>query len=173
IHGAFRGSRPHYRMQLVDEKNDFALGLLDLFEHSFEPLFEFPTVFGAGNQRAHIQSDEPLVLETLRHIAADDALGQPFDDGSLSPPRVADQHGIIFTAPGEYLDHAPNFFVAADYRVKLALSGELGEVTAVSAKRFIGRFRILLRHPLVAAYALQRLRQLFACDAELLKDTAR
>ena len=41
-------------MQLIDEENDFALGFLDLFEDGLEPLFKLPSVFGPGNERAHI-----------------------------------------------------------------------------------------------------------------------
>ena len=136
-------------------------GFLHLFEHGFEPLFEFAAVFGSGNERAHVQGDQLFVFETLGHVAAHDALRQSFDDGGLADARIADQHGIIFTAPGQHLDDAANFFVAADHRVELALGGKLGEVAAIFAESFVGRFWILRRHPLVAAYLFQRLRPIF------------
>ena len=161
VHGAFGRARAHHRVQLVDEQNDFALGFLNFFEHGFEPLFEFAAVFRAGDQRAHVQGNELFVLEALRHVAADDALRQAFDDGGFSHARIADQHGIIFAAPGQHLDHAANFFVAADHRIELALGGELGEVAAIFAESFIGRFRILRRHPLVAADLFERLPPIF------------
>ena len=45
-----------------------------------------------------------LVLEPLGHVAANDALGQPFDDGGLAHARLADQHGVVLGAPRQDLD---------------------------------------------------------------------
>ena len=94
---------------------------------------------------------------------------KPFDNGGFADAGIADQHGIVFAAPGEHLDHAANLFVAADHRVELALGGELGEVAAVLAESFVGRFGILRRHPLVAADIFERAGQFFAREAKLLE----
>ncbi len=48
----------------------------DLFEHRFQALFELAAVLGAGDQGAHIQLHQALVLEAFGHVAVDDALGQ-------------------------------------------------------------------------------------------------
>ena len=91
-------------MQLVDEED--AAGLLDLGDDLLQPLFELAAVLGAGDQRADIERDQPLVLQLLRHIAADDALGQAFDDGGLADARLADQRRVVLGAPREDLHHA-------------------------------------------------------------------
>ena len=57
---------PDDGVQLVDKQNDLALRVLDFLEHGFEPLFEFAAVLGAGDQRAHIERDDALVLQALR-----------------------------------------------------------------------------------------------------------
>ena len=40
-----------------------------------------------------------LVLQALRNVAADDALGQALDDGRLTDAGLADQHRIVLRAP--------------------------------------------------------------------------
>ena len=172
IHGAFRGSRADHGVQLVDEENDLALGFLHLFEHGLEALFEFAAIFGAGDERAHIERDDSFILQTLGHVAAQHALRQPLDDRGLAHAGVADQHRVVFAPPREHLDHAPNFFIAADDRIELALSGKLGEIAAIFSQRFIRRFGILRGHALVAANIFERARQLFARDAKFFEDAS-
>ena len=61
------------RVQLVKEQNDLALGLLDLAQYRLEPFFELAAILRAGNQRAQIEGNHPLVLQTLGHVALNDA----------------------------------------------------------------------------------------------------
>ena len=68
-------------------------------QDGFEPLLELAAIFCAGNQRAHIESQELLVLQAFRHVAVDDALRKTFDDGRLADAGFADQHRIVFGAP--------------------------------------------------------------------------
>ena len=110
-------------MQLVDEQDDLALALGDLLEDGLQALLELAAVLGAGHQGADVQGDHPLVLEALGHVAVDDPLGQPFDDGRLAHARLADQHRVVLRPAGEHLDDAADLLVAADDRVELALPG--------------------------------------------------
>ena len=135
-------------VQLVDEQDDLALGGVDLLQHRLQPFLELAAVLGPGDQRAHVQRDNPLVLEPLGHVAAHDALGQPLDDGRLADARLADQHGVVLRPPGEDLDDAPDFLVAPDDRVELALAGRIGQVAAVLVQRLVGRLGVLRRHAL-------------------------
>ena len=62
-----------------------------------------------------------LVLQAFGHVAADDALGESFDDGGLADARFADQHRVVFGPARQNLDHAADLLVAADDRIELAL----------------------------------------------------
>ena len=94
---------------------------------------------------------DALVLEALRHVALDDAQGEPFDDRRLADARLADEHGVVLRAPREDLDHAADFLVAADDRVELALLGPLDQVDAVLFQRLELAFGVLIGDARAAA----------------------
>ena len=158
VHGALGRAGADHRVQLVDEEDDLALRLLHVLEHGLEPLLELAAVLGAGDQRAHVERDDALVLEPLGHVAAHDALGQPLDDRRLADAGLADQHRVVLGAAREDLDHAADLLVAADDRVELALLGERGEVAPVLLQRLVGPLGRLARHPLAASHGRQSLR---------------
>ena len=132
---ALGGAGADDRVQLVDEQNDAALRVLHLAEHGLEPLLELAAELRAGDEGAHVERDHPLVLEALRHVAVDDAQGEPLDDRRLADARLADEHGVVLGPPRQHLDDAADFLVAADHRVELALLGPLDEVDAVLLER--------------------------------------
>ena len=82
-------------------------------------------------ERAHIERDDALVLQALRHVALHDPQGEPFGDGRLADARLADQHRIVLRAARKHLDHAADFLVAADHRIELAVAGPFDQVDAV------------------------------------------
>ena len=98
-------------------------GLGDLLQHGLEPLLELAAVLGPGDQRPHVEGDDALVLQPLGHVAADDPLGQPLDDGGLADAGLADQHRVVLGPPAQHLDDAADLLVAADDRVELAVAG--------------------------------------------------
>ena len=100
-------------------------GFLHFLQHRLEALFELAAILRAGDQRAHVERDDALVLQPLGHVAAHDALGQPFDDGGLADAGLADQHRVVLGAARQHLDDAADLLVAADHRVELALRGQL------------------------------------------------
>ena len=53
-----------------------AVGALHLFDHSLQPLLKLASVLRAGNQRSHVERQQPAVLEGLGHVAGGDALRQ-------------------------------------------------------------------------------------------------
>ena len=97
----------------------------DFLEDGLQALLEFAAELGAGDEGAHVEGDDVLVLQAFRHIAADDALGQAFDDGGLADAGLADEHGIVLGAAGKDLDDAADLFIAADDGIELALGGGL------------------------------------------------
>ena len=107
-------------------------------EHGFEPLLELAAIFRAGDQGAHVEGQELLVLQALGHVAVDDAQRQAFDDRRLADAGLADEHGIILGAPRQHLDGAADFFVAPDHRIELAVARCLGQVAGVFLQRIVG-----------------------------------
>ena len=107
-------------------------------EHRLEPLLELAAIFGAGNQRAHVERQQFLVLQALRHVAIDDAQRQALDDRGLADAGLADQHGVIFGAAREHLHGAADFLVAANDRIELAVARGLRQVAGIFLERIIG-----------------------------------
>ena len=116
----------HQGVHLVDEQDDRALGGGDLVEHGLQPLLELAAVFRAGDQRAHVEREQLLVLQALGHVAVDDAQGEALDDGRLADAGLADQDGVVLGAARQDLDGAADLLVAADDRVELAVAGRPG-----------------------------------------------
>ena len=129
----------------------------DFLQHRLEPLLEFAAVLRARDERAHVERDDPLVLEPFGNVLAHDALREPFDDRGLADAGLADEHRIVLGAPRQHLDHPPDLVVAADDRIELALARELGEIAAVSLERLVGALRVLARDALRAAHRGHRL----------------
>ncbi len=124
-------ARAHQHVQLVDEGDDLAVGVVDLFEHGLEPLLELAAVHRAGDEGGEVERDELLALERVGDVAGDDALGEPLDDGGLADAGLADEHRVVLGAAGEHLADAADLGVTPDHGVEFAALGDLGEVDAV------------------------------------------
>ena len=157
-------ARADDRVQLVDEEDDLALGVLDLLEDGLDPLLELAAVLRAGEQGADVERPHALALQALGHVAGDDPLGEALDDRGLPHSGLADQDRVVLRAAREHLDHAPDLLVAPDDRVELALLGELGQVAAELLERLVGALRVLGGDALAAADLLQAREQLVARD---------
>ena len=129
-----RGAGADHGVQLVDEQHDLAFGVDDFLQHRLQAILELAAILRAGDQRAHVERDDLLVLQPFGHVAADDALRQAFDDGGLADAGLADQHRIVLGAARQHLDDAAHFLVAADHRIELALARQLGEIAAVASR---------------------------------------
>ena len=87
----------------------------------------------------HVEREQLLVLQALRHVAIDDALGKPLDDRGLADPGLADQNRIVLGAAGKHLDGAADLLVAADHGIDLALARGLGEIARIARfERVVG-----------------------------------
>ena len=127
-------------MHLVDEQDDAPVRRRHLLQHGLEPLFELAAIFRTGDQGTHVERKQLLVVQALRHVAVDDALGETLDDGGLADAGFADQHRVVLRAAGEHLDGAPDLLVAPDHGVDLAVARGLGEIARVFFQRVIGVF---------------------------------
>ena len=156
VHGALGRPGADHRVELVDEEDDPPVAVLDLLEDRLQALLELAAVLGARDERPEVQPHDPLVLERLGHVAADDPLGQPFDDRGLADPRLADQDRVVLRAAAQDLDDAPDLLVAADDRIEPARARLLGQVAAVLLEGLVGALRVRRRDALAAADAGQR-----------------
>ena len=143
VDGAFCSARAHDRVQLVDEEDQLALGVLDLLEHGLQTLFELAPVLRACEQRADVERPHALALQSLGHVAGDDALGEPLDDRRLSGAWLADQHRVVLRAARQDLNDAPDLLVASDHRVELALLRRLGQIPPELRERVVRPLGIL------------------------------
>ena len=140
VHRAVRLAGADEGVHLVDEEDDLPFRRGHLGEHRLQPLLELAAIFCAGDQRAHVEREQLLVLQRFRHVAVDDAERQALDDGGLADARLADQHRVVLGAAGEHLDGAADLLVAADDRVELALARRLGQVARVFLQRVVAGF---------------------------------
>ena len=173
VHGALGRAGADDRVELVDEQDHPALGVLDLLEDGLQPLLELAPELRPGDQRPQIERDDPLVAERLGHVAADDPLGQALDDRRLAHARLADQDRVVLRPPAEDLDHPPDLVVAADHRVELARPGLGGQVAAVLLEGLVGGLGVGRGDPLAAADALERLEDRLAAGAVALEERLR
>ena len=116
-------------VQLVDEE-DAVVGVANLLDDLLEALLELAAILGAGDQRADVERQDALVDERLGHVAGDDPLGQPLDDGGLADTRLADQRRVVLGAAREDLDDALDLLLATDDGVELARAHRVGQVDA-------------------------------------------
>ena len=86
-------------MELVDERDDLALGLLDLGEDGLEAFLELAAILRTRDHRREVERDEPATAQRLGHVACDDALGESFDDGGLADAGLTDQDGVVLRTP--------------------------------------------------------------------------
>ena len=82
-------------MQLIDEQQNFALGLLDFLKHGFQPFLEFAAVLCAGDKGAHIKAEYGFVLQPLGNVPPDYTLSKPLGNGGFTYAGFADEHGIV------------------------------------------------------------------------------
>ena len=94
-----------------------------------------------------------------------DALGEPFGDGRLAHARLPDQDGVVLGAAREDLNDAPDFLLATDNRVELALARQRGEVSRVLLQSLELRFRRGIGHARRATHLGERLENLLARNA--------
>ena len=144
-------ARAHQHVQLVDERDDAAVGVGDLLEHALQPLLELAAVHRAGDERRDVDRDELLVFERVGDVARDDALREALDDGGLADAGLADEHGVVLGAAGQHLADATDLAVAPDDGVELALAGAVGEV---DPELLEGAARILLPGALRGVHAV-------------------
>ena len=146
-HGSFAAAGTHQSVELVHESDDLALGIVDLFQHSFEALFKFAPVLCSGDNCRQIEGNELFAFERIGDITGDDALREAFHDRRLTDTWFTNENWVVFGAPGQHLRHPANFLIAANHGIKFSLAGNISEVYPVLLQGTLGIFVITrLRH---------------------------
>ena len=173
VHGAFGLAGADDGVQLVDEQDDLALGFLHFLEHRLEPLLELAAVLGAGDQRAHVQGDDALVLQALPARRRGRCAGPgPSTMAVLPTPGSPISTGLFLVRRDSTWMTRRISSSRPMTGSSLPCRGQLGQVAAVAFQGLVGRFGVLRGDALVAAHFLQRRHQPVAGDAELLEQPA-
>ena len=77
-------------MNFINEQQNLSVGFGDFIQYGFQSFFKFAAVFRTGNQRAHIERIESLILQRFRHITGDNTAGKPFNDSRFADARFTD-----------------------------------------------------------------------------------
>ena len=129
VDGAFGGTRADQRVKLVDEE-DAVAARAQLLDDLLEPLLELAAVLRAGNQRADVQREDPLVHQGLGDVARHDPMREAFGDGRLADAGLADEGGVVLAPSRQDLNDPLDLLLAADHRVEGAGACRLGQVDA-------------------------------------------
>ena len=72
-------------------------------------------------------NDTPIV-ESLGHVAVDDAQREPFDNGGFAYAGLADEHRVILGSAGEDLNHPADFVVTTNDWIESSFGREIGQI---------------------------------------------
>ena len=106
-----------------------------------------PRYFAPATIAPRSSATSRLFLQGLGHVALDDPLGEPLDDGGLADAGLADEHGVVLRTAREHLHDAADLLVPADDRVELALAGGGREVGAELLQRLVLALGVGCGHP--------------------------
>ena len=122
-------------MHFVDEQHDITAFSADFIEHALQAFLEFTAIFRPGDQRPHVERHQAFVLQPVGHIAIGDAQREAFDHRCLADAGFADENRVVLGPPRQHLNGTADFLVAADNRIKLAITRGLREVTRIFVER--------------------------------------
>ena len=71
------------------------------------------------------------VFQRRRNVALSDPQREALHHSRLSHARFARQDGIVLAAPHQNVDHLPDFEIAPQHRIDLALARIAGEIDGV------------------------------------------
>ena len=173
VQAAFVGAGADHGVDFVQEEDDFAMGLLYFVHDCLEPFLELAAELGAGDQGAHVQSQDAAALQGIGHVVAGDPGCQALGDGGFAHAGLADDNRVVLLAAGQGLGYPADFGVPADDRVQLAIGGQLGQVDAVAFQGPVAALGAAVVHPVGAADGGQGLVNLFLVDAKFLNHPGR
>ena len=160
-------------MQLIDEQDDTAFGLLYFAQNALQTIFEFATILRACHHCAQIKRNDVLVAQRGRNVARHNTLRQAFNNCRLACARFANKHRVVLGTARKHLNGAADLFRATDHGVKLAFARLLRKVLTVLLQRLELGFLRLIGNTRVAAKLLVGGLDVLARHARSGKQTAR
>ena len=121
-------------MNFVDEQDRLGV-VTQLFEHPFESLLEIAAVFGAGQQRTHVERINLRILQDLGNLTLGDAVGKPLGDRSLANTSFADKQRVVLAAAAQGLDDPFDLMIAADQRINAPGDRRSVEILRIKIER--------------------------------------
>ena len=155
IHRAFRRAGAHDCMQLIDEQQNLPFGACISLRTAFNRSSNSPRNFAPATSDPMSSAMTFLVFSPSGTSPLTMRMRQPFDNGGFSDARFTDEHRIVLGSAGQDLNHTPDFFVATDDGIQLALPGQSSQVAAIFFQRLVGTFRVLTGDTLITAHLLQ------------------
>jgi hypothetical protein len=136
----------------------FRLG--DLLEHGLEPLLELAAVLRAGDERAHVEREDLLLLQPSGTSPRTMRCASPSTMAVLPTPGSPMRTGLFLVRRESTWMTRRTSSSRPMTGSSLPLAGQIGQVAAVAGERLVGRLRVLRGDPLVAAHlshgAIQR-----------------
>ena len=131
IHCTLTATGTDQRVDLVDEKNNLAVGLVDFTDDTLQTLLELALVFSTCYKCTHIKRIERLRLQVLRHIATHNTMRNAFGNSRLAHAWLTDKNRVVLGSTAQNLQHTPYLIVTANDRVKLAALCQLVKVARI------------------------------------------
>ncbi len=149
VHAAFGIPSHDDFVDLVDEEDDVRI-LLELVDQLLHSLFKLAADPGALHQGHDVELNHVPVLKLGWYVTVRNLEGQALDHGGLANTGLTNQHGVILRPAVQDLDHASNFFIAADDRIDFAVLRLGGQVDTELTEHGI----TALARPVAAAAAI-------------------
>ena len=149
-------------MELVDEQDHLAIGVLDLLEDGLEPLLELATELCARDERTEVERETRLSLSPSGTSPRTIRWARPSAMAVLPTPGSPMRTGLFLVRRDRTWMHTTDLVVAADDGIEPSGASLGGEVAAVLLERRVCALRIGRGDPLAATDAGQRLEECLA-----------
>ena len=145
--GVAAGARPDDGVQLVDEGDDLALGVLDLGQHGLEPLLELAAVLRARDHRREVEGEQPTALSESGTSPSTIRWARPSTTAVLPTPGSPISTGLFLVRRDSTWTTRRISASRPMTGSSLPSAADGGEVDGVLLERLVGRLRVLAGDP--------------------------
>ena len=149
IHSTVGSTSTYHSVYLINKQQNLSIRFYYLVENGFQSFLKLTPILGTSHQSTHIQGEQGLVLQGLRHIASHNSPSQSLYNSGFTNTWLTNQHRVVLGTAGQNLNGSSNFIITANNWIQLALTSHLGQITAVFFQSlvtilWVGRVYILL-----------------------------